>query len=162
MGLVSISEIQEITDDIFADRYVVVAHTDDLTVKLFFSKKDSGDALKDLLTENNVTEFTARALVQHAGLKVTKEYTDDPGSLATMLPGVQNLQVKHPISGEMGLLFNVIVSLNDTHHWKREAIADWIENTVETKDITFKTPEVMNEAVSLSEFTKVVTIQRIL
>jgi hypothetical protein len=52
-----------------------------------------------------------------------KEY---PGSLATQLPGIFNT-VKHPVSGHTVTIYHAIMSLNDSHKWSRERIADWIE-----------------------------------
>ena len=46
--------------------------------------------------------------------------------LATILPAM-NAPVKHPVSGDSVKLRDVIVSLNDTHHWTREQIADWLD-----------------------------------
>lgn len=36
-------------------------------------------------------------------------------------------------------LYNVIIHLNDTHHWSREAVADWLDS--KEWDLQFATPE---------------------
>ena len=42
------------------------------------------------------------------------------------LPGV-NEAVKHPMTGDTHSLWSIIINLNDSHHWTRERIADWVE-----------------------------------
>lgn len=46
--------------------------------------------------------------------------------LAMELPGMDR-KVKHPVTGDKGRLFDVIMNLNDACQWSREKIADWIE-----------------------------------
>lgn len=58
---------------------------------------------------------------------VLDERQDDPSILAKFLPGVTN-EVTHPVNGETSTLFHVIIDLNDTCKWSRDAIADWIES----------------------------------
>lgn len=36
--------------------------------------------------------------------------------------------VRHPITLEKTVVYDVIVSLNDKYDWTREAIADWVES----------------------------------
>jgi hypothetical protein len=45
---------------------------------------------------------------------------------AKSLPGVDTL-VKHPVVGDQGSLYYVIMDLNDHYRWTRNQIADWIE-----------------------------------
>ena len=45
---------------------------------------------------------------------------------AKSLPGVDTL-VKHPVVGDEGSLYYVIMDLNDHYKWTRNQIADWIE-----------------------------------
>jgi hypothetical protein len=56
-----------------------------------------------------------------------------------------NIEVKHPVSGKVTTLYNVIINLNDYHQWTREQIADWLETTdanpVITKSDTSTTEE---------------------
>lgn len=42
---------------------------------------------------------------------------------------LDDIRVAHPIDeGSTGDLEGIIIELNDTHHWSREAIADWVES----------------------------------
>lgn len=55
-----------------------------------------------------------------------------------MLPGLMQ-KVKHPITGHVTYLRDIIISLNDGSQWTREQIADWLD-TLDV-DLRFKTPE---------------------
>lgn len=43
--------------------------------------------------------------------------------LSSMLSGVR---VIHPVTGKGDDLLDIVVTLNDTHHWPRHKIADWL------------------------------------
>lgn len=75
-------------------------------------------------------------------LKVPKP---DPGfsSLANLLPGINEI-VKCPCECErfengLGKIKEIIIHLNDSHKWTREAIADFLD-TLDV-DLNFKTPK---------------------
>lgn len=53
------------------------------------------------------------------------------------LPGI-HLKAKHPVTGQILSVYDIIISLNDGHDWPREKIADWIETTLPLEEITFK------------------------
>lgn len=73
-------------------------------------------------TREGVAVF--KSALSRVALKNEKKET--PGSLATQLPGIFNM-VKHPVSGDSYTIYHAIMSLNDTHKWSRDQIADWIE-----------------------------------
>jgi hypothetical protein len=56
----------------------------------------------------------------------------------TQLPGLNEI-VKHPVTSKKTQLKHAIISLNDSHRWSREKIADWLE-TLDI-DLSFKTEE---------------------
>lgn len=53
--------------------------------------------------------------------------------LAESLPGIQRM-VAHPLTGNKGTLYSVIMSLNDGHKWSREQIADWLDEISDPED----------------------------
>lgn len=67
-----------------------------------------------------------------AGPHIGSDLADD---LAAILPDLE-AQVKHPVSGDRASLRTTIVSLNDTHHWSRERVADWLD----TLDLNLRFP----------------------
>lgn len=171
MGLIGISSPQPIYADLkehgidyVINGFVVVAHTEEETVKLFYSEDDSSEQLKKLLLDNGLSESTALGIINAAGMHITAQNNgDDPSTLASKLPGVSGLKALHPVTKKEGTLHTIIISLNDSYGWTREAIADWIESTFDTKDIAFDLPkEVKNEKVQLSDIAKVVTVKPLL
>lgn len=165
MGLISISNPQYISkaDSVLIDGFVIVAHTDTESISLYYSGTDSSECLLELLTQNDVSDFVAKGILKATGMHMVAEYNgNSPSSLAENLPGIHK-PIKHPITGTTSDLYNVIMNLNDVHKWKREDIADWIENVCDTKDITFQIPEgVKNEKGVLSADSKVVIIKSVL
>ena len=57
-----------------------------------------------------------------------------PG-LSYKLPGA-SFKVNHPVTGTETTLRQVVISLNDTYHWTREEIADWLESIHDPEGIT--------------------------
>lgn len=49
-----------------------------------------------------------------------------PEILANDIPGIHQI-VKNPKTGEPTPLMECIISLNDSHGWTREQIADWLD-----------------------------------
>ncbi len=123
--------------------------------------------IEDLLSEYIKIEKDyeqARATIKvtytSAASSYGKPMQDDLSSLATQLPGVNNI-VKNPVTGDDAKLFNVIIHLNDTARWTREAIADWIETLDEVP--VFKTPEEEEtNGEELPSLTVVAAIKRFL
>jgi hypothetical protein len=135
--------------------FMVMSET--VRVKLFYKLSDDTEKLKALIAAENLPEDVTKQLE-----RITQAYNyEDPSTLSRKLPGV-DLEAKHPVSNEKGSLWSIIISLNDAHRWTREAIADWIENTFDTKDIAFSAVEVNDEASGISQSTKLVVQQRIL
>jgi hypothetical protein len=159
MGLIGISTPQLIGDSMF----VVVATTEQQRIKLFYNDTDSTAQLIELLSSNGVDESVVFHIVKAVKTFSNVETNgDEPASLARKLPGVDKI-AKHPVTKAQQKLWTIVISLNDTYQWKREDIADWIESAFDTKDIAFDPPaEVKNEKRSISEASKVVTIERIL
>jgi hypothetical protein len=56
-------------------------------------------------------------------------------ALAAVLPDVERF-VAHPVNGRSDKLRTIIVTLNDSHGWSRERIADWLE----TLDLDLRFP----------------------
>lgn len=57
--------------------------------------------------------------------------------LVAVVPGLDAL-VKHPLTSQADSVRRIIVSLNDQHHWTREAVADWLD----TLDVDLRFPAV--------------------
>jgi hypothetical protein len=158
--MLAISDPLLIKDGILKDMFIVSICTDERVLRITYNKHDSSKNLENLLAQFNVHDKMRLVILKSMGFKVS--LNDDPASLAGNLPGI-NLEVKHPVTGKSGKLYNVIISLNDSFKWSRESIADWIENTCETSDISFKIPEgKQDETDTLSSLTKVVEIKRVL
>lgn len=138
-------------------QYVVVAVTESETIKFYYTNTDNPAKLKTLLSDNGVADNTSKILLSTAEFDTAN---DGPSELANKLPGVE-LKTKHPVNNNEDTVRNIIISLNDTHKWSRESIADWLENTFDIEQIAFGS-EVTHEKRTLSEFTKVVKIKRIL
>ena len=156
MGLVSLKQ------KVNGEQFVVVGTTDKKVMKLYFSASDPQDLLKQFLLDNKVEEHIISKMIINAGYtKVSNTDSDEPYVLADFLPGV-DLKAKHPVTEVQLPLKHIIIDLNDHHKWTREAIADWIENTFDTSDISFKIPEVNDEGKALATTTKLVTIERLL
>lgn len=85
---------------------------------VFISKYATPDSFG--LTQEEVQE----ALKKLA--KVKGAPIGSPSVLARQLPGVYH-RVKCPVTGEVNILQNVIIFLNDEAEWTREQIADWLE-----------------------------------
>ena len=72
-------------------------------------------------------------------------------SEAQGLPGVMNTSVKYPCDPDdcvrqvrQGVIYNIIMHLNDYHKWTREQIADWLDSVHDPEngvDLAFKVPE---------------------
>ncbi len=140
---------------------VIVLVTSIRSIKVIYSESDSESKLSELLDEHNVPQAIKKVVLSSMGFNALSG-SNSPNLLASELPGI-SLQVKHPETGKMLPLYNVIMNLNDYYKWSREKIADWIENVCDTKDISFKTPKGLgNEITELSEFTSVVEIKRVL
>ena len=172
MGLIGIGSPQliDLTKDktdspvIFDCGFVIVATTAESHVKLFYRSSDHGKLLKQLLIDNDIEESIASTILKEIGKYIANDLNgDNPAAMAKALPGVMQLRAKHPETGQDDLLWGIVITLNDQWKWKREDIADWIENTFDTNQIAFNpVEEVEDEKGSLSEFAKVVTIKRIL
>jgi hypothetical protein len=52
---------------------------------------------------------------------------DTTAILATAIPGFQDMEAPHPVTGVTMMLSSIIMELNDRHRWSREAIADWLD-----------------------------------
>lgn len=59
--------------------------------------------------------------------QVRKQGPKTVAELSMLMPGVDSW-VKHPFRDEYAILYYVIQSLNDSHKWSREQIADWLES----------------------------------
>jgi predicted nucleic-acid-binding protein len=162
MGLIDITDPVQLDSDLLLEsRRVIIAYTDLEMVKLYFTTEDSKQALEDLMDKEGVNVVIKKAILKSIGFKEHSSSTHH-ADLSQQLPGV-NLIVKHPVTGENGKLWSTVIDLNDMYKWKREDIADWIENVADIKDIAFPVPQgVNNEAGKLSKFAKVVKIKRIL
>ena len=62
----------------------------------------------------------------------------DPASYSNELPGIWNKE-KHPVTGSVKSIHEIIIDLNDVQGWTREQIADWLE-TLDNPPV-FKTGE---------------------
>lgn len=68
---------------------------------------------------------------KHAHADVVFEPPDvgsntDLMGIINRLPGVLET-VPHPLTGDKAKIKDIIISLNDSHHWPRERVADWLE-----------------------------------
>lgn len=59
-------------------------------------------------------------------------------TLKKVIPNIDTLKAKHPVSGGSSYLLEIIISLNDYHKWTREQIADWLETL--DLDLRFQSP----------------------
>lgn len=50
----------------------------------------------------------------------------NPSNEALKIKGINEV-VTHPVNGSMNSLYHTIISLNDSHKWSRENIADWLD-----------------------------------
>lgn len=84
------------------------------------------------------------APVKHTAPSYTPSYSYGPtyasgdtivSTLATLVPAVR-AEVRHPVTGDMAPVHAVIVSLNDSHRWTREQVADWLD----TLDVDLRFP----------------------
>jgi hypothetical protein len=142
-------------------RFVVVATTDDESIKLYYSSTDDPESLKSLMLQNDVPELIALTVLNTTGFHLKNLNGDDPSVLYKQLPGMY-IEAIHPVTKAESKLWTVVISLNDEYKWTRESIAEWIENTFDINDIAFKPGEVECEKGKLSESTKLVKIKRIL
>ena len=61
-------------------------------------------------------------------------YTSDDGPVPTFFHELQamfpclDIEVRHPETGEMEHLHNIIIELNDDFFWTRHQVADWLES----------------------------------
>ncbi len=158
---------EESTDGDFSYSYglmCITAMNDNQHLRLFYVSTDPKEKIKELLSEQSVDVELANRMLS----LISSDDKDEPSTLAAKLPGVQ-LDARHPVDGELSKLFHIIIDLNDRAQkdkgrpWTREEIADWIESTFDINDISFTTPEVIQgEIKGLSEFTKLVKIERVL
>jgi hypothetical protein len=164
MGLIEVTDSFLLEYDLLTNKFphVIAVYTEDEIIKLYYSNSDSKKELENIMDKEGVSPYIKNAIVNAIGFKLTSYKDTSPAGLSATLPGV-NLIVKHPVTGFESRLRDIIIDLNDFHTWSREAIADWIENVADTKDIAFPTPpEVNDEIGKLSKTTKVVKIKRIL
>lgn len=162
MGLVGISTPQLCeTEDILKSELhnVIVVTNTDSVLKIYYSTADSVKLLERFLQNNNLEQSIINAVMTKFGKKPAD--TDHPSALSHKLPGVDIIAV-NPVNGVKSTLHSTIINLNDEHKWSREDIAQWIENTFDIKDISFNVEEVPDENTKLSEFTRLVKIERIL
>ena len=82
--------------------------------------------------------------------KLLERNSDDPSYLAKLLPGVDRVE-KNPVSGDEDTLYSIIIELNDTHKWSRDAIADWIESLDDVP--TFNTEPLSKETIVVHDYT---------
>lgn len=71
-------------------------------------------------------------------MKAPNTSFDDGPDMADIdaLPGIMQ-QVKHPETGAMSRIKDIIINLNDQHGWSRERVADWLESL--DVDLRFQT-----------------------
>jgi len=91
-----------------------------------------------------LTPYTA-----NSGASYTDEDHPMTGALVKAIPALKTAKAKCPVRKNKGKTFcsmprtnyvvNLVVHLNDTHKWTREAIADWLE-TLDC-DLSFQNPE---------------------
>lgn len=81
--------------------------------------------------------------------KLLEKNSDDPSYLAKLLPGIDRV-VKNPVSGDEDTLYSIIIELNDSHKWTRDAIADWIETLDDVP--TFSTGPVGEESIVVHDY----------
>lgn len=79
-------------------------------------------------------EYAAKQAAQAEATKY-KYGSEVTTRLGAVLPNIYAL-AKHPVDGNMQKVNSCIISLNDTHHWSREKIADWLD----TLDLDLRFP----------------------
>lgn len=127
--------------------------TDDYVTEFSFDRRNDINKLDAWIWENvpAILVDTFRQVVN--GTLYGKP--THPDQLVHHLPGVGQI-VRHPVNDSIGALMDIVISLNDTYHWTREAIADWIETLDEVPKFEVKHESQFFKTPSL------VTIQRIL
>jgi hypothetical protein len=141
--------------------YALTFTTEEKVTRIYVSNKDISkqSVLQKFFVTNNIESEMIADIFRV--LRTNNFSESDPSTLAKSLPGV-NLPAKHPVTRGQWKMWEIVINLNDQYKWTREAIADWIENTFDIKDIAFDYKVVKDENPGLSEFTRVVTIERIL
>lgn len=97
-----------------------------------YTPEATPEAFKKFIEENidpKIIESGTRSWIEGLEFVVnaSQDATEDIAKLARKLPGVGEM-VKHPVTGQEDELYGVIMSLNDSHDWTREQIADFVDN----------------------------------
>jgi hypothetical protein len=116
----------ELVDQV-GPKYLIWSQLDTLSIKL--SAQEEYELMKYL--PDKPADFVD--VVSQVPAKVNNNF--ELSDASDELPGIHT-EVQHPVDKRRYRLRDAIISLNDTHQWTREQIADWLDEISDPTGVT--------------------------